>query len=180
MQIFQACRVLTIKYTINRKWLGSCIREGTSKKRVIRIFFPPPTNIFVHSLNFLLALQHFSAWWLNLNISLHRLVWPSSVASGGRVRFLAPCRSIRHCKHIFNYKALAPGRPWQSNIHAAAIFLRVLHLMPDGVGAHNARKQCGWWIQNVPAAMILKWVNGWADYHFTVWKHHEKTTILGH
>lgn len=165
MQIFQACRreVLTLKWTIIRKWLGSCIREGNcSKKREItnmapppHTFFPPNTCKYICSwLEFsgrpstlgclVIKPQHFTP--LTCLTPVCGLRW--------MVRFLALRRSIRHCKHIFNYKALAPGRPWQSDIHAEAIFLRVLHLMPDGVSAHNAWKQCGWWFQNAPAAMI--------------------------
>lgn len=83
MQIFQARRrgVLTLKWIINRKRLGSCIREGT----VVKSKNPKHgcADAFPRGLNFLVALQHFTAWWLNLNISLRWLVWPPSVASGG-------------------------------------------------------------------------------------------------
>lgn len=46
-----------------------------------------------------------------------------------------------------------PDLPWAVRHHCS----RVLHLMPDGVSAHNAWKQRGRWFQTVPAEMGLKW-----------------------
>lgn len=45
---------------------------------------PPPANTFPCGLNFLVAFQQLAHWWLNLDISLCWLGWPSSVASCGR------------------------------------------------------------------------------------------------
>lgn len=78
-------RVLTLKWTINRKWLGSWIRdggcgkEGNDKHGTNTISFPSPsTNISKYGVNFVVTLELLAARWLKLHLydSFDPRLWP--------------------------------------------------------------------------------------------------------
>lgn len=137
MQILQACRreVLTLKASHQqRKALAVVLDGGGSvvKKKTIAntalntfalvasIFFSRPPTL--HHL--LIKPQHFT---------LLTCLDPSSVASGGRSGSW-PRADLLDTVNISSTTERLPDLPRAVRHHCS----RVLHLMPDGVSAHNA------------------------------------------
>lgn len=131
---------LTWKWTINRKWLGRCIMEGTlAKSKNHKHVSSTCDDLW----------PEFLLWgpstplWLEMKPQRFAPARPSSVASGGRPdskTFLWDNRKY--------YPRPSTSYP-SASLHKARW---------RGVSAHKACKQSVWWMHLVipPAEMILK------------------------
>lgn len=111
---------LTLKWTINRKWLGSCIIEGT----VVKSTNHKHVSTTCEYLRLEFSGCPWTLHWLGIKPQHFSLLTCLTLVCGLKwmVRSLALDWSIRQYKHIFNYKA------------NKALHVRVLHFTkPDGV-----------------------------------------------